>query len=45
MGPIDVVVTYHEPLTLKEAGNRKKLARKAEERTRAGMVNALHRAA
>lgn len=45
LGPIDVVVTYHEPLTLKEAGNRKKLALQAEERTRAGMVNALHRAA
>ncbi len=45
LGPIDVVVTYHEPLTLKEAGNRKKLARQAEERTRAGMVGALHRAA
>ncbi|MGB1087566.1 MAG: 1-acyl-sn-glycerol-3-phosphate acyltransferase, partial [Alphaproteobacteria bacterium] len=44
LGPIDVIVTYHEPLTLKEAGNRKKLARQAEQRTRMGMVKALHRA-
>ena len=41
LGPIEVDVICHKPLTLDEAGNRKALARKAEEAVRQGLVQAL----
>jgi hypothetical protein len=41
LGPIEVDVICHKPLTLAEAGNRKALARKAEEAVRQGLVQAL----
>lgn len=40
-GPIEVDVICHEPLTLAEAGNRKLLAKQAEEAVRKGLVAAL----
>ena len=40
-GPIEVDVICHKPLTLAEAGNRKALARQAEEAVRRGLVQAL----
>ena len=39
-GPIEVDVICHEPLTLAEAGNRKALARLAEEAVRRGLIEA-----
>jgi 1-acyl-sn-glycerol-3-phosphate acyltransferase len=42
-GPIEVDVFCHEPLTLAEAGNRKALARLAEEAVRRGLVLAFTR--
>jgi 1-acyl-sn-glycerol-3-phosphate acyltransferase len=39
-GPIEVDVICHEPLTLAEAGNRKALARLAEETVRRGLIEA-----
>jgi 1-acyl-sn-glycerol-3-phosphate acyltransferase len=42
-GPIEVDVICHAPLTLAEAGNRKVLARKAEEAVRHGLIQALTR--
>lgn len=39
-GPLDVVVQFHEPLTLADM-DRKELARQAETRVRAGQANAL----
>ena len=41
LGPIEVDVICHKPLTLAEAGNRKALAKKAEETVRHGLVQAL----
>jgi len=41
MGPIDVVVEYHPPVTLREIGNRKALAAYCEERCRQGVMAAL----
>jgi lyso-ornithine lipid O-acyltransferase len=40
-GPIEVDVICHEPLTLAAAGNRKALAKQAEEAVRRGLVTAL----
>lgn len=41
MGPIDVVVEFHKPMTVDEAGGRKQLAAAAEAAVRAGVVRAL----
>ncbi len=41
LGPIEVDVICHKPLTLAEAGNRKALARQAEEAVRRGLAGAL----
>jgi 1-acyl-sn-glycerol-3-phosphate acyltransferase len=41
MGPIDVIVELHKPLTIEEAGGRKQLAAMAETLVRAGVVSAL----
>lgn len=41
LGPIDVVVEYHRPVTIREIGNRKALALYCEEACRAGVVRAL----
>jgi 1-acyl-sn-glycerol-3-phosphate acyltransferase len=40
-GPIDVVVEFHTPLTIDEAGGRKELAAAAETAVRGGLVRAL----
>ncbi|WP_119273062.1 lysophospholipid acyltransferase family protein [Taklimakanibacter deserti] len=42
-GPIEVDVICHKPLTLAEAGNRKALARLAEDTVRRGLVEAFAR--
>lgn len=41
LGPIDVVVEFHKPLTIDEAGGRKELAAIAEAAVRAGLARAL----
>jgi len=41
MGPIDVIVELHKPLTVDQAGGRKELAAAAEAAVRAGVVRAL----
>jgi len=41
MGPIDVIVELHKPLTVDEAGGRKELAAAAEAAVRDGVVRAL----
>lgn len=41
LGPIDVVVEYHEPVTIREVGTRKALAAYCEGCCRAGLVRAL----
>jgi 1-acyl-sn-glycerol-3-phosphate acyltransferase len=41
MGPIDVVVEFHKPVTIGEAGGRKQLAAAAEAAVRDGVVRAL----
>ena len=41
-GPIDVIVEFHKPLTVDEAGGRKQLAAAAEAAVRAGLARALH---
>jgi len=41
MGPVDVVVEFHPPLSVEAAGDRKKLAALAEAAVRAGVVRAL----
>ncbi len=41
-GPIDVVVEFHEPLTVEETGGRKQLAERAERAVRAGLMRALN---
>ena len=40
-GPIDVVVEFHQPLTIDEAGGRKELAAAAETAVRGGLIRAL----
>ena len=40
-GPVDVVIEFHEPLTVDSAGGRKKLAPLIEEIVRQGQVRAL----
>jgi lyso-ornithine lipid O-acyltransferase len=40
-GPIDVVVEFHEPLTIDQVGGRKELAAAAETAVRGGLVRAL----
>jgi 1-acyl-sn-glycerol-3-phosphate acyltransferase len=42
-GPIEVDVICHAPLTVAKAGNRKELARQAEEAVRRGLVQAMTR--
>ncbi|HMM14051.1 MAG TPA: lysophospholipid acyltransferase family protein [Parvibaculum sp.] len=41
LGPIDVVVEYHKPVTIREIGNRKALALYCEEACRRGVSRAL----
>jgi len=41
LGPIDVVVEFHDPITLADTGNRKKLALLARNRVAKGMERAL----
>jgi lyso-ornithine lipid O-acyltransferase len=41
LGPIDVVVEFHKPLTIDEAGGRKELAAAAEAAVREGVARAL----
>ena len=41
MGPIDVVVEFHKPMTMGEAGGRKQLAAAAEAAVRDGVIRAL----
>lgn len=41
LGPIDVVVEYHKPVTIREIGNRKALAAYCENRCREGVIRAL----
>jgi len=41
LGPIEVEIICHEPLTIAEAGSRKALARLAEDAVRRGLVGAL----
>ncbi|MGE0006958.1 MAG: lysophospholipid acyltransferase family protein [Parvibaculaceae bacterium] len=43
LGPIEVDVVCHKPLTLAEAGDRKALARRAEETVRRGLIEAFTR--
>ncbi len=40
-GPIDVVVEFHPPLTIDEAGGRKALAARCEASVRSGLIRAL----
>jgi 1-acyl-sn-glycerol-3-phosphate acyltransferase len=40
-GPIEVTVIFHKPMTVAEEGNRKALARKAEDIVRKGLMEAL----
>ena len=40
-GPIDVIVEFHPPLTIAEAGGRKGLAERCEALVRSGLVRAL----
>jgi 1-acyl-sn-glycerol-3-phosphate acyltransferase len=41
-GPIEVKIICHAPLSMADHGNRKILAKKAEETVRQGLVDALH---
>jgi lyso-ornithine lipid O-acyltransferase len=41
LGTVEVVVEFHRPTTLAEAGSRKLLARYCEERVAAGLATAL----
>jgi 1-acyl-sn-glycerol-3-phosphate acyltransferase len=41
-GPIDVVIEFHKPMTIDEAGGRKALAAAAEAAVRSGLARALH---
>jgi lyso-ornithine lipid O-acyltransferase len=40
-GPMDVVVEFHRPMTIDEAGGRKQLAARCEVAVRAGVIRAL----
>ncbi len=40
-GPVDVIVRFHEPVTIDDFGNRKALTRHCEETVSTGVVNAL----
>jgi len=40
-GPMDVVVEFHDPLTIDTAGGRKQLAARCEAAVRAGLIRAL----
>ena len=40
-GPIDVVMEYHRPVTIREIGNRKALANYCESSCRVGLARAL----
>jgi 1-acyl-sn-glycerol-3-phosphate acyltransferase len=41
LGPIDVVVEFHTPITIDQAGSRKQLAAAAEMAVRSGVIRAL----
>lgn len=41
LGPIEVVVEYHKPVTIREIGNRKALALYCEEACRRGVIRAI----
>ncbi len=41
LGPIEVDVSCHKPLTIAEAGNRKLLAKQAEDMVRKGLIESL----
>ncbi|HUD51513.1 lysophospholipid acyltransferase family protein [Parvibaculum sp.] len=41
LGPIEVVVEYHKPVTIREIGNRKALALYCEEACRRGVIQAI----
>lgn len=41
-GPIEVKIVCHVPLSIADHGNRKTLAKQAEEAVRQGLVHALH---
>jgi 1-acyl-sn-glycerol-3-phosphate acyltransferase len=41
LGPIEVHVVYHKPVTIREVGNRKALAQYCENRCREGVIAAL----
>lgn len=41
LGPIEVIVEYHKPVTIREIGNRKALAAYCEDRCREGVARAL----
>lgn len=41
LGPIEINVEYHKPVTIREVGNRKALAAYCEDRCRAGLIAAL----
>ena len=41
LGPIEIHVEYHKPVTIREIGNRKALAAYCESRCRAGVIAAL----
>lgn len=42
LGPIDVMVEYHKPVTIREIGNRKALAMYCEEACRSGVIRAIN---
>lgn len=42
LGPIEVTVEYHRPVTIREIGNRKALAAYCEARCREGVIRALN---
>ena len=41
-GPIEVKIICHAPLSMADHGNRKTLAKQAEEAVRRGLVDTLH---
>ena len=41
MGPIDVIVEFHDPVTIRQLGNRKALANYCEAKCREGLLRAL----
>lgn len=42
LGPIEVIAEFHEPVTIREIGNRKALAAYCEARCREGLIRALN---